>query len=418
MKFENLNINNVFIKKLRKNYIFEPTEVQEKSIPLIMAGKNTIVKAQTGTGKTLAFLLPILNQIDDSNNHIQAVILTPTRELADQITKVGKMLTKGTPLKVESVFGGHRFEGQATQIENAHVVVGTPGRILDHLRRGTINFRYLSKFIIDEADQMLAYGFIEDIYLLNSKIPKNQQYMLFSATMQPNITKLVSDIIAHPKYVEITPEEVVVDDIKQLILITNEERRFKTLKFALDLYNPFMAIIFTKSKDRAKQLYEKFIDNGITSVELLHGELTQSRRENILKQFRNLKTQYLISTDISARGLDVTGVTHVFNYDVPRDQEYYVHRIGRTGRMGKVGYAITLMDESESKYVNKIEKYISRTIPKIFDRSDYERSKIDEEEVLSLSIKEKKTRSYSRRANVKKNRNHYKSKDTKNAKRK
>ena len=183
----------------------------------------------------------------------------------------------------------------------------------------------------------------------------------------------------------------MVDDIKQLVLITNEDRKFNTLQYALNIYNPFMAIIFTKSKDRAKKLYEKFIDEGITSVELLHGELTQSKRENILKQFRNLKLQYLISTDISARGLDITGITHIFNYDVPRDQEYYVHRIGRTGRMGNIGYAITLMDESEEKHLKKIEKYINRSIPKIYDRSEYERNKIDEEEIQTLTVKKKKT---------------------------
>ncbi len=390
MKFEELKIDEKYIKKLKENYILEPTQVQIEAIPLVLSGRNTIVRAQTGTGKTLAFLLPILMQTDISNKNIQTLILTPTRELADQITKVGKMLTKDTDIKVESAFGGHRFEGQVNKISNSHIVVGTPGRILDHLRKGTINLKHLKKVVIDEADQMLAFGFIDDIYLLNSKIPSHQQYLLFSATMQPNITKLVNDIMPHPKMIEINPEEIVVDDIKQLVLITKEERKFKTLEYALDLYNPFMAIIFTRSKDRAKKLYEKFIDEGITSVELLHGELTQSKRENIIKKFRSMKVQYLISTDISARGIDVAGITHIFNYDVPRDPEYYVHRIGRTGRMGDIGFAITLMDESEERHLQKIEKYISRTIPKIHDRSDYERTRIDQEEVLNLELKERK----------------------------
>lgn len=390
MKFESLNINPQFIERLNQHYIERPTPVQIKSIPAIMSGRNTIVKAQTGTGKTLAFLLPLLSKIDVTNPHIQAVVLTPTRELADQITAVGKQLTQGTEIKVNSVFGGHRFEGQVSQISDAHIVIGTPGRILDHLRRGTINFKYLRKFVIDEADQMLAYGFIDDIYLIASKVPKQQQFLLFSATMQQNITKLVKDLIPSPYSIEITPEEVVVDDIKQLILVTSEERKYSTLRYALEQYKPFMGIIFTRSKDRAKALYQRLIADGVESVGLLHGELTQSRRENILKQFRDLKLQFLISTDISARGLDVTGVTHVFNYDVPRDPEYYVHRIGRTGRMGRIGYAITLMEDAEERYVSKIEKYISRQIPRIFDRSEYERTKIDEEELLTLTLKRKR----------------------------
>ncbi len=238
MKVEELKIDEKYIKKLKENYILEPTQVQIEAIPLVLSGRNTIVRAQTGTGKTLAFLLPILMQTDISNKNIQTLILTPTRELADQITKVGKMLTKDTDIKVESAFGGHRFEGQVNKISNSHIVVGTPGRILDHLRKGTINLKHLKKVVIDEADQMLAFGFIDDIYLLNSKIPSHQQYLLFSATMQPNITKLVNDIMPHPKMIEINPEEIVVDDIKQLVLITKEERKFKTLEYALDYTIP------------------------------------------------------------------------------------------------------------------------------------------------------------------------------------
>lgn len=391
MNFTDLKIDKKYEEILSKNYIIEPTEVQEKSIPTVLSGRNVIVKAQTGTGKTLAFLLPILTQINEKLPQIQVLILTPTRELADQITKVGKMLTKDTPIAVDSIFGGHRIEGQIEKIKkNTHIIVGTPGRILDHLRRGTINFKHLKQVVIDEADQMLAYGFIEDIYLIHSKIPENQQIMLFSATMQPDIQKLIRDIMPNSRLIEINPQEVVVDGIKQLSLVTTEERKLETLLYALELYNPFMSIVFTKSKVRAKMLYEKMIEQGITDVELLHGELSQNKRERILKQFRSLKLPLLISTDISARGLDVNGITHVFNYDVPRDPEYYVHRIGRTGRMGNVGYAITLMDESEQKYFTKIEKYIKRQIPKIYDRSDYERTKIDKEEVLNLEIKEKK----------------------------
>ncbi len=398
MNFEQLKIKKEFVDKLKKMYIESPTPVQEKSIPIVSSGRNLIVKAQTGTGKTLAFLLPLLSELEENKN-IQAMILVPTRELADQITKVGKQLTSGTNLKINSVFGGRRIDEQIEKLhQNSNIIVGTPGRILDHLRRGTINLKYLKRVIIDEADQMLAYGFIDDIYLIHSKIPANQQILLFSATIQDNVQKLINDIIPNAQYIEINPEEVVVSQIKQLVLHTTEERRMDSLLFALETYNPFMAIIFAKSKQRAKSLYEDLVQRGITSVELLHGELSQSKRERIIKDFRNLKFQILVSTDISARGIDVKGITHIFNYDVPRETEYYVHRIGRTGRMGEDGIAITLMDDSESRYLKKIEKYAKISIPAIFDRSDYERARIDIEKMKNCQVQETKQRTIRKRS--------------------
>lgn len=399
MNFKDLNIDSKIISILEKNYIKEPTEVQSRSIPLISSGKNVIVQSQTGTGKTLAFLLPIISKINQNISNIQALILTPTRELADQITKVGKMITKDSKINVDSVFGGHRINNQIEKIKsNTHIIVGTPGRILDHLRRGTINFRFLDKVVIDEADQMLAYGFIDDIYLLNDKTPSDKQMLLFSATMQNNVQKLVKDIIPNSIFVKIQSDNIVVDKIKQIAISTTEDRKLNTLKFLIDVYNPFMSIIFTKSKDRAKKLYEDLIKKGLGSIEIFHGELSQSKREKVLKDFKNLKIQFLISTDISARGIDVSGITHIFNFDVPRDPEYYVHRIGRTGRMGKDGSAITLFDVNEEKYINKIEKYVGFKIKRTSDRSDYERSKIDIDLLKDCEIKEiKNTKKYTKK---------------------
>lgn len=403
MKFSELKIKENFIDALDKNFIFEPTKVQAESIPAVFSGRNTIVQAQTGTGKTLSFLLPILSRIKEDSRNIEAVILTPTRELADQITKVGKMLTKGSKLSVESIFGGHRIQGQIEKIsKNTNIIVGTPGRILDHLRRGTINFKYLNTVVIDEADQMLAYGFIDDIYLINSKIPKNQQMLLFSATMQNNVQQLIKDIMPNSKMIKIDNENLVVEKIKQIAILSTEERKMATLLFLMELFNPFMCIIYAKSKIRAKEVYDKLIQNGIMSVEILHGELSQSRRERILKDFRNMKTQILVSTDISARGIDVSGITHIFNYDVPRNPEYYVHRIGRTGRMGEDGFAITIMEDKEKKYFDKIEKYTKQQIKKVSDITDYDRSKIDLERLKKLEVKEKKERVFKKKAKTSK----------------
>lgn len=391
MKFNEFKIDKKYVDVLSQNYIVEPTEIQEKAIPHILSKRDVIGKAQTGTGKTLAFLLPIFEMIDCSNNHTQALIIVPTRELADQITQVGKMLGEVNGIGVVSVFGGHNIEAQVTRLRNkVQIVVGTPGRILDHLRRGTINFKYLKQMVVDEADQMLAYGFMEDLELLSSKIPENIQIMMFSATMPDNIKQLARRIMKSPVTIEINPEVVVLDQIKQLVIKTTEERRIDSLIMAMDIYNPFMTMIFAKSKQRAKALYERLLEKGITDIEVLHGDLSQNKREQILKKFRSLKLPYLIATDIAARGMDIEGVSHVFNYDTPRDTEYYIHRVGRTGRSNNEGIAVTFVDENDEKYLSKIEKVIKLEIPKVYDRSDYERSKLDIDAIKNIKLEELK----------------------------
>ena len=233
---------------------------------------------------------------------------------------------------------------------------------------------------------MLAYGFMEDLELLSSKIPENIQIMMFSATMPENIQHLARRIMNNPVTIEIDPEVIVLDQIKQLVIKTTEERRLDSLIMALDIYNPFMAMIFARSKQRAKELYDAMIEKGITDVEVLHGELSQNKREQILKKFRSLKLPYLIATDIAARGMDIEGVTHVFNYDTPRDTEYYIHRVGRTGRQKEDGVAVTLVDENDEKYLSKIEKAVKLNIPKVYDRSDYERAKLNFDDIKNMRV--------------------------------
>lgn len=389
--FESLGINEIYIDKMKNEYITEPTKIQEEAIPFIMKGRDIIGKAQTGTGKTLAFALPILQLIDEDITTTQALILTPTRELALQITQVFEYLTADSNIGIVPVYGGHDVDKQINRLKTkSQVVVGTPGRILDHLRKGTINFKHLKRIVIDEADQMMAFGFMEDIDILMSKTPQNLQKMIFSATIPDRIRKLGRRIMKNPINIEIDPETVVVKEIRQVIIRTTEDRRFDSLKMAIEEFRPFMSIIFCKSRERANEVYNLMIKKGL-DAEILHGEFSQTKRETIMKRFKDLKFPYLVTTDISARGMDIEGVTHVFNYDIPREIEYYIHRIGRTGRAGETGIAISLVSDKEVTQMEKIQKNVGITIQSVYDRSDYERERIDKEKLLEGKIKTKDT---------------------------
>jgi len=389
--FESLGINEIYIDKMKNEYITEPTKIQEEAIPFIMKGRDIIGKAQTGTGKTLAFALPILQLIDEDITTTQALILTPTRELALQITQVFEYLTADSNIGIVPVYGGHDVDKQINRLKTkSQIVVGTPGRILDHLRKGTINFKHLKRIVIDEADQMMAFGFMEDIDILMSKTPQNLQKMIFSATIPDRIRKLGRRIMKNPINIEIDPETVVVKEIRQVIIRTTEDRRFDSLKMAIEEFRPFMSIIFCKSRERANEVYNLMIKKGL-DAEILHGEFSQTKRETIMKRFKDLKFPYLVTTDISARGMDIEGVTHVFNYDIPREIEYYIHRIGRTGRAGETGIAISLVSDKEVTQMEKIQKNVGITIQSVYDRSDYERERIDKEKLLEGKIKTKDT---------------------------
>ncbi|MBP2027673.1 ATP-dependent RNA helicase DeaD [Acetoanaerobium pronyense] len=389
--FESLGINEIYIDKMKNEYITEPTKIQEEAIPFIMKGRDIIGKAQTGTGKTLAFALPILQLIDEDIATTQALILTPTRELALQITQVFEYLTADSNIGIVPVYGGHDVDKQINRLKTkSQIVVGTPGRILDHLRKGTINFKHLKRIVIDEADQMMAFGFMEDIDILMSKTPQNLQKMIFSATIPDRIRKLGRRIMKNPINIEIDPETVVVKEIRQVIIRTTEDRRFDSLKMAIEEFRPFMSIIFCKSRERANEVYNLMIKKGL-DAEILHGEFSQTKRETIMKRFKDLKFPYLVTTDISARGMDIEGVTHVFNYDIPREIEYYIHRIGRTGRAGETGIAISLVSDKEVTQMEKIQKNVGITIQSVYDRSDYERERIDKEKLLEGKIKTKDT---------------------------
>lgn len=361
--FLELGISTTLNDTLRENGIAESTPIQEKAIPVVLAGKDIIGQAKTGTGKTLAFILPILEKINPQSNHVQALIVAPTRELALQITKeIEKMTVHVKDIHVLAVYGGQDVSQQMKKLQgNTHIVVATPGRLLDHLRRGTIELSHVSMLVLDEADQMLHFGFLPEVEEIIEQTPAERQTMLFSATMAKQIQSLAKRYMNKPEIIKIQSAEVTVNNITQRVVETTDRAKQDTLRQLMERDQPFLAVIFCRTKRRATNLYEALRGYGYNCDEL-HGDLSQAKRERVMKRFRDAEIQYLIATDVAARGLDVEGVTHVFNYDIPEDVESYIHRIGRTGRAGGSGLAITLVAPKDKMYLQQIEKGINASL--------------------------------------------------------
>lgn len=361
--FLELGISETFNHTLRENGITEATPIQEKAIPVILSGKDIIGQAKTGTGKTLAFVLPILEKIDPESSDVQALIVAPTRELALQITtEIKKMLVQREDINVLAIYGGQDVAQQLRKLKgNTHIVVATPGRLLDHIRRETIDLSNLSTIVLDEADQMLYFGFLYDIEDILDETPDSKQTMLFSATMPKDIKKLAKRYMEEPQMIQVQSEEVTVDTIEQRVIETTDRAKPDALRFVMDRDQPFLAVIFCRTKVRVSKLYDNLKGLGYNCAEL-HGDIPQAKRERVMKSFREAKIQYLIATDVAARGLDVDGVTHVFNYDIPEDVESYIHRIGRTGRAGGSGLAITFVAAKDEKHLEEIEKTLGAPI--------------------------------------------------------
>ncbi|WP_243522083.1 DEAD/DEAH box helicase [Bacillus pseudomycoides] len=361
--FLELGISETFNHTLCENGIAEATPIQEQAIPVVLAGKDIIGQAKTGTGKTLAFVLPILEKIDPESSDVQALIVAPTRELALQITtEIEKMIVHKEDINVLAIYGGQDVAQQMRKLKgNTHIVVATPGRLLDHLRRETIVLSNVSMLVLDEADQMLHFGFLYDIEDILEVTPESKQTMLFSATMPKDIKKLAKRYMKEPEMIRIQSEEVTVNNIKQRVIETTDRAKQDALRHVMDRDQPFLAVIFCRTKRRASKLYDDLKGYGYNCDEL-HGDLSQGKRERVMKSFRDAKIQYLIATDVAARGLDVEGVTHVFNYDIPEDVESYIHRIGRTGRAGGSGLAITFVAPKDEMYLKEIEKGIGATL--------------------------------------------------------
>ncbi len=360
--FKSIGINSELENLIKKNGIITPTPVQEQTIPLLLKGKDVIAQAYTGTGKTLAFMLPIMQNIDSSKPYIQSLIITPTRELAIQITNEAKKLAVLKDVSILAAYGGQDVERQLRKLSNGvHMVIGTPGRILDHLRRGSLDLGHLSTLVLDEADEMFNMGFLDDVEDIMYKTPKRRQTMLFSATMPGQLRDLASKYMNDPAQIEIQGENVTLDEIKQVVIETTDRGKLDALCNIIDQQQPFMAIIFCRTKNRVKSLNWDLRTRGYNSEEI-HGDLSQSKREHILNSFRKMEIQLLVATDLAARGLDIEGITHIFNYDIPRESESYIHRIGRTGRAGESGMAFTFVTDKDMDTLRNIERKISMEI--------------------------------------------------------
>ncbi len=363
--FLSLGISKFFTKQLHQNGIQKPTPIQEKAIPLVMSGRDIIGQAQTGTGKTFAFILPILEKINPDVEFVQALVVTPTRELALQITEeVEKLIKDLEGVAVLAVYGGQDVEKQLKKLKkHPQIVVGTPGRLLDHIRRETVKLSEISFLVLDEADQMLHIGFLSEVEDIIKETPPSRQTMLFSATIPAEIQKLAKKYMRKPEYIQVEKTQGPAENVDQLAIHTTDRAKQAALIQLLELHRPFLAVIFCRTKRRVSKLYDVLKSNGYLCDEL-HGDLSQSKREQVMKRFRDAEVQLLIATDVAARGLDVEGVTHVYNYDIPQDSESYVHRIGRTGRAGMKGLAVTLYTTDDRPMLDMIEKELNITIQK------------------------------------------------------
>ena len=364
MTFKQLGISDNITSILKTSGITNPTEIQEKSIKDILNGKDIIAEAQTGTGKTLAFLLPIFENIKPNSKDIECLIITPIRELALQITEEAEKLKQGKEIGVLAMYGGKDIGSQLNKLKgNIQIIIATPGRLLDHIKRKTVDLKKLKTIVIDEADQMLLMGFRNEIDSIMKERPKKVQTLCFSATMDSAVKKLAYRYMKEPVVISVKKEEVTLDNIKQEVVETTDRLKREALCTVLDEDNPFMAIIFCRTKRRADELEVVMHRKGY-NCKVIHSDIPQNKRERIMKSFRNADIQYLIATDVASRGLDISGVDNIYNYDIPEKVETYIHRIGRTGRAGEKGYTCLFVDPKDSRILNDIEKQIKFTIPR------------------------------------------------------
>jgi ATP-dependent RNA helicase DeaD len=363
-KFTSLGISSEMENVLAKLGITVPTPIQTKAIPALLKEKDVMAKAQTGSGKTHAFALPMIDRSDETSPDIQGIIVTPTRELSIQIADVLKQLTKNKKHSgVLAMYGGQSHEEEIKELKkNISFVAGTPGRILDQIKRGNLDLSNVKFFVLDEADEMLQIGFLNKVEEIIRATPADRQMMLFSATLPASIKKLAHKYMNKPLTIEVE-EDAAPSSINQFAIFTIEKAKQETILQLVEAFNPEKALIFCRTKRRVSKLYQVLRSQGIKAGEL-HGDIPQEKREEVMEAFRNREIPLLIATDVASRGLDIEGVSHVFNYDIPENTETYTHRIGRTGRAGAAGVSYTLYTSEDRPVLDKIEGDLHTRIQK------------------------------------------------------
>jgi ATP-dependent RNA helicase DeaD len=342
----------------------EPTPIQAGLIPRALAGVDVLGQARTGTGKTAAFTIPILEQIDVSKKHSgpQALVLVPTRELAVQVREEVVKLAHGRKFHPVALYGGKPIRGQIDKLRRgAEVVIGTPGRVLDHLARGTLELRDLKIIVLDEADRMLDIGFRPDIEKILRRCPQSRQTLLLSATVPPPVERLSKRYMRDPETLNFSPKDVAVETIEQFYFTVDANRKFELLEKLLQREQPRQAIIFCRTKRGTEKIYQR-LSKRLTDAATIHGDLAQNVRDRVMAAFRAGEVRYLVATDVVGRGIDVTNISHIINYDLPQFCDDYVHRVGRTGRMGREGVAFSFVTPEEGNELTRIEMRINRLL--------------------------------------------------------
>lgn len=388
LSFESLGLSETRTQQLEKLGFTAPTSIQAQAIPQLLAGHDMVGQSQTGTGKTAAFSLPILDQIDTNQKAVQALILTPTRELAVQVSAAISSFVGNQDIRVLAIYGGQSIDRQMLQLKRGvHVVVGTPGRVIDLLNRGNLVLNQVKWMVLDEADEMLSMGFIDDVEKILQSAPKERQTALFSATMPLTIRLLVKRFLRSPVTVTVEQPKAAPARINQVAyLVPRQMTKARALLPILELEDPESALIFVRTRRTAAELTNLLQASGHSADEY-HGDLTQQARERLLTRFRNKQVRWVIATDIAARGLDVDQLSHVINYDLPDSVENYVHRIGRTGRAGNEGTAISLVQPFERRKQQQIERHVRQNwkVLSIPSRTQIEARQIEK---LQVNVRE------------------------------